>query len=60
MPHSTMHLPRRESGAGIDCMFSIYIRHAPRTPTDKGAWIEPVQVYAQEYAIVRMSSVSIT
>ena len=25
--------------------------NAPRRPPDKGSWIEPVQVYAQEYAI---------
>ena len=31
--------------------FSIYIWHAPRKLTDKGSWIEPVQVYTQEYAL---------
>jgi hypothetical protein len=31
--------------------FSIYIWNAPRRLSDKGAWIEPLQVYTQEYAI---------
>jgi hypothetical protein len=31
--------------------FSIDIWNAPHRPTDKGSWIEPMQVYTQEYAI---------
>lgn len=31
--------------------FSIYIWQPGRHPENKGTWIEPVQVYTQEYAI---------
>lgn len=31
--------------------FSIYIWKPPYNSTDQGIWIEPVQVYTQEYAL---------
>ncbi|GAC1567507.1 MAG: hypothetical protein NVS3B14_13760 [Ktedonobacteraceae bacterium] len=31
--------------------FSIYIWHAPHKPSVKSQWIEPLQVYNQEYAL---------
>lgn len=31
--------------------YSIYIWQPPLTRSGKGAWIEPVQVYTQEYAL---------
>ena len=31
--------------------FSTYIWNAARRSLDKGAWIEPVQVYTQEYVL---------
>ncbi len=31
--------------------FSIYIWQPPLTRSGKGQWIEPVQVYSQEYAL---------
>ena len=31
--------------------YSIYVWKPPRTHTDTGAWIEPLQAYTQEYAL---------
>jgi hypothetical protein len=31
--------------------FSIFIWQPPRSPLDEGRWIEPVQVYTQQYAL---------
>ena len=31
--------------------YSIYIWKPPYSSTDKGAWIEPIQAYSQEYAL---------
>ena len=31
--------------------FSIYVWQPPHSLSGKGAWIEPVQVYTQEYAL---------
>ena len=31
--------------------YSIFIWQAPRKPTDKGEWIEPIQAYTQEYVL---------
>ena len=31
--------------------FIIYVWQAPRKPSDKGVWIEPIQASTQEYAI---------
>ncbi len=31
--------------------YSIFIWQSPRSLRDRGTWIEPVQVYTQEYAL---------
>ncbi len=31
--------------------YSVYIWKAPHKPAEKGLWIEPVQVYTEEYAL---------